>query len=279
VKAGEPAVGPLAQAGLRSVAAAALALPFLLYEMRSPSWRNRAARFAAFPGGLAAGGCLAAAFLCLALGLRCTTASHLTVFAYTAPVFAALGLHRLVPEERLRLGQWAGVAAAFGGVVFAFSECLCPEGSGQGDAWLGDMLGLAAGLFSGAATVVMRTTRLSEAPPASSLFHQLAVCGPILLAAAAMTGELDAVSWGDLGFKDWANLTFQTVAVSFASHLAWLGLLRRYVATRLAAFSFLTPVFGVAAGGLLLSEPIGVRFAAGSAVAAVGVVAASLRRG
>jgi len=54
----------------------------------------------------------------------------------------------------------------------------------------------------------------------------------------------------------WAGLLFQTVIVAGASYLAWFWLVREYPATRLSSFSFLTPVMGVLAGGVLLGEPL-----------------------
>lgn len=278
VKIAAPAVGPLAQTGLRCAVAAILVLGLLTWPRSPLSIRNRIAWTETMWPGLAAGVCLAAAFLCVAAGLGCTTASHMTVFAYTAPVFAAVGLHRLIPEERLRPRQWAGVAVAFAGVAVAFSECLCPCDDGWRGVAVGDALGLLGGLCSGATTVLIRRTSLSQAPPALTLFYQLAVCGIALLAAASWNGELGAVSWSSMTGLAWGSLLFQATAVSFVSYLVWHWLLRRYMASRLAAFSFLTPVFGVAAGALLLAEPIGDRFAIGAALVTGGVLLAALRR-
>lgn len=278
VKVAAPSIGPLAQTALRSIIAGVLLLLLLTWRRSPIAVRDLNAWSATLGPGLAAGVCLAASFLCVAAGLGCTTASHMTVFAYTAPVFAALGLHRLVPGERLRARQWIGVVIAFAGVSVAFSECLCPGADGWRGAAVGDALGLLAGLCSGATTVLVRRTSLSEAPPALTLFYQLAVCGVALLVAAGVVGELDVAGWTSVTSTAWGSLLFQALVVSFASYLAWHWLLRRYVASRLAAFSFLTPVFGVAAGALLLAEPISGQFAVGSAVVAVGVLLASLRR-
>jgi drug/metabolite transporter (DMT)-like permease len=54
----------------------------------------------------------------------------------------------------------------------------------------------------------------------------------------------------------WAALGFQTVVVTFASYLVWFWLVRHYPATRISAFTLLTPVFGLLAGVLLLGEPV-----------------------
>ena len=67
------------------------------------------------------GGCLfGLEFLLVGEGLRHTSASHMVVFLYTAPIFAALGLHWRLPAERLGAVQWLGIALAFGGISIAF---------------------------------------------------------------------------------------------------------------------------------------------------------------
>jgi len=60
-----------------------------------------------------------------------------------------------------------------------------------------------------------------------------------------------------------------------ASLLLWFALLRRYLASRLGAFSFLTPMFGVALGAWLLDERVSPTFWAGSALVVAGIVLVS----
>jgi drug/metabolite transporter (DMT)-like permease len=59
------------------------------------------------------------------------------------------------------------------------------------------------------------------------------------------------------------------VSVTF---LIWFALIVRYSASRLSAFTFLTPLFGVAAGHLLLKEPLTLPFAVAVALVAAGLV-------
>jgi drug/metabolite transporter (DMT)-like permease len=68
-----------------------------------------------------------------------------------------------------------------------------------------------------------------------------------------------------------ASLVFQTVVVSFISFLTWFWLLRNYLASRLGVFSFMTPVFGVVLGVLLLNEPIEARFVIGTGMVLCGI--------
>ena len=59
------------------------------------------------------------------------------------------------------------------------------------------------------------------------------------------------------------------VSVTF---VVWFALVVRYSANRLSAFTFLTPLFGVAAGHLVLGEPLTPAFAAAVALVAGGLV-------
>ena len=76
----------------------------------------------------------------------------------------------------------------------------------------------------------------------------------------------------------WASLAFQMVVVSFASYLLWFWLVRHYAATRLAAFTLLTPVFGLLLGALLLGEPITPRLVIALAAVAIGIVMVNRQR-
>jgi len=53
-----------------------------------------------------------------------------------------------------------------------------------------------------------------------------------------------------------ASLFYQSVVVAFASYLVWFWLIHRHTVSRLAAFTFITPFFGVILGGLILDEPL-----------------------
>ncbi len=75
----------------------------------------------------------------------------------------------------------------------------------------------------------------------------------------------------------WLSLAFQSVIVVFASFLAWFWMLRRYLASRLSVFSFLTPLFGVGFGVLLLGDPVDGRFAGGALCVLVGILLVNLR--
>jgi drug/metabolite transporter (DMT)-like permease len=222
--------------------------------------------------GLLAGVLFAAEFLFVAEGLRHTTASHMAVFLYTSPVFTALGLHFTIRAERLSRLQWTGVLTAFAGIAVAFGG----EGLSAGlspEILRGDLLGVAAGAAWGTTTVVVRRSALSEAPPARTLQYQLVIGFGVLLVLAAVTGQAGRVAFTPIA---WGSVLFQGVVISFASYLAWFWLLRRYLASRISVFSFMTPLFGVTFGVLLLGEPITPSFGGGALLVLAGITVVSL---
>lgn len=71
------------------------------------------------------------------------------------------------------------------------------------------------------------------------------------------------------------SLLFQGVVVCFASYLAWFWLLRRYAASQVSVFSFLTPLFGVSFGVLVLGERVDPAFGIGAALVLAGITVVS----
>jgi drug/metabolite transporter (DMT)-like permease len=73
-------------------------------------------------------------------------------------------------------------------------------------------------------------------------------------------------------------LLYQTVWVVALTYIAWFALIQRYSASRLSAFTFLVPIFGVAAGHLVLGEALTAPFAAAAALVVAGLVLANRPR-
>lgn len=245
VKATLPEVPPLLQAGLRSLVAATL-----LWALAARRGIALFARDGTGWPGVAAGVLFGLEFCCVYFGLQYTSASRLVVFLYLAPFVVAIGMPFISPSERLGRGQVLGLTAAFVSVAVAFQEGFS---SSAPDQWIGDTLAILSGLLWGATTLVVRATRLTTATPERTLFYQLAVSAPVLLGGALLAGESMAGPPSALAL---GSLFFQSVIVAFASYLGWFWLLRHYPATRVSSFTFLTPVFGLSFGALLLGEAL-----------------------
>jgi drug/metabolite transporter (DMT)-like permease len=270
VKVAAPSIHPVAQMALRSLVAAGLVALLMAWQRTNFSLRDGTL----WPG-IWAGVLFGAEFLCISVGLTYTSASHMVVFLYTAPIFTVLGLQWRVRGERLQAQQWCGIVLAFLGLAFAFSNGLMAQDAHAADTLMGDLLAVLAGALWGATTVLIRGSALSEAPPAKTLLYQLVVSGVLLMLIAFATGTLHTIAMTPIA---WLSLVFQAVVVSFASYLAWFWILRRYLASRVSVFAFLTPLFGVLFGVLLLDESFSMRFAVGAALVLAGIVMVNHRR-
>ncbi len=254
------------QAAIRSGVATLLLLVWAALR-RIPLWR----RDRTLAPGTLAGLAFAGEFALIYAGLAHTTAARMVVFLYLAPCLTALGLTLFVPGERLRGAQWAGMALAFLGVALAFFDGLAPTAR---PTLLGDAMGaLAAALWAGT-TVLIRATPLARASATKVLFYQLAVSALLLPIASKMLGEPGVIAWTPRAV---ASLAYQSVVVAFASYLAWFWLLTRYLAGGLAVFSFLTPLFGVLFGTLILGEPLSGRFALAAILVGAGITLVNAR--
>lgn len=261
-------MAPLWQASIRMVGATVL----LWLWCR---WRGVAlfARDGTLGAGLLAGLLFAGEFVFIYLGLQHTSASRLTVFLYTSPFVVALLVPRVIPSETLRRIQWVGLVLAFAAVAIAFSEGFLHHSPVAGQ-WKGDAMGLAAGILWGLTTLTIRASRLATASAEKTLFYQLAVTAVVCPVLSLALGE----HWGwDYSALAWGSVFLQTVVGAFASYLAWMWMLRHYPATQVATFTFLTPVFALVFGVLLLSEPLTAQLVIALAGVAAGIVLVSRR--
>lgn len=243
IKLASTGISPVWQAGLRSIGATVIVL--LWARMRGVRLGERDGTLV--PGVLA-GLLFAAEFALIFLGLEYTTASRGVIFLYTAPFFVALGAVWLLPQEHMRRAQWVGMALAFGGILVLFGEHLFMP---TDRAWIGDLMIMLAAVFWAATTLTVKASALARVSAEKTLLYQLAVSALVLPLLSVALGEPGVFAPTPLV---WASLFFQTFIVAGMSYLGWFWLVRQYPATRLSSFSFLTPVMGVLAGGLLLGE-------------------------
>ena len=225
------------------------------------------------PAGLLAGALFAGEFTCIYLGLRDTAASRLTVFLYTSPFVVALLLPRFVPAERLRPTQWVGLVIAFAAVALAFSEGF--TGHSTARQLRGDALALAAGTLWGLTTLVIRSTKMATASAEKTLFYKVAVTAVVAPLLSLALGESWSLHYS--GYA-WMSIALQTAIGAFASYLAWMWMLRHYPATQLSSFTFLTPLFALLFGIVLLHERLTPDLLVALAAVATGIVLVSRKK-
>ncbi len=245
VKIANAGISPMLQAGLRSIGATVLLLLWAWARGVPLFYRDGSFWFGMLVAALFAG-----EFSFINWGLVFTTASRGVLFVYVAPFVVAAGAHWLIPGERLRVLQVIGFAAAFAGLALAFDDALHMPDTRQ---LVGDALVVGGALFWGATTVVVKASRLARLSATKVLFYQLAGSAVMLPLLSGVFGEAGITAPTKLVL---GALAFQTAVIAFASYLAWFWLVAHYPAARLSAFSFLTPLFGLMAGVVLLGEPL-----------------------
>lgn len=245
IKVANAGVSPVLQAGIRSIGATVL-LWFWMQWRRQPLFERDGTLW----WGVAVGIGFAAEFMLIYWGLEYTNASRAVVFLYTMPFYTAIGAQLFIPAERLRPLQVLGLLLAFAGIVVAFGESLTMP---TRRTLVGDGMALGAAGLWGLCTVMIKASRLSQIRPAKTLFYQLAVSALALPLFSLALGEAGIVRITPLiGLC----LVYQIVWVAFITYLIWFWLIKHYPASRLAAFVFFTPLFGVLFGAGLLNEPL-----------------------
>jgi drug/metabolite transporter (DMT)-like permease len=254
-----PDVPPMLQALTRSVGA----LPVLLII----GWL-RGAKFFERDGtlwpGLSAGILFGIEFVLIYRGLLLTSASRAVVFLYTAPFFVALGSY-LFLGERLRASQWGGLGLSFAGVALAIGV---PQANVDANVLLGDLLIVAGGALWAATTLIVKATALIKAPAEKGLGYQVALSIPILGFAAWTSGEQITHIPGPLSLSLLAYQSFWVVGLTF---LLWFALVKTYSASKLSAFTFVTPLFGVVASYFILHDTLTLAFGAAALLVIAGL--------
>jgi drug/metabolite transporter (DMT)-like permease len=216
--------------------------------------------------GLIAGVLFGLEFLLIYRGLVWTTASRTSLFLYLAPFVVVIGARWFLPGDRFDRWQWGGLLLSFAGLVGAFGV---PTPGGDPRELSGDAMSVLAAAAWGATTLVVKASKLVHAPYEKILLYQLLVSAPMLALAAELFGERVTAQPSAIAI---GSLLYQTFWVAGFTFLAWFALIQRYSASRLSAFTFLTPLFGVAAGYIVLSEPLTPAFAAAVALVIAGLV-------
>ncbi|HJZ22647.1 MAG TPA: DMT family transporter [Bradyrhizobium sp.] len=259
IKLAMPDIPPMLQAMIRSAGA----LPVLLSIARLRGVKMFASD-GTLGAGLFAGVLFGLEFVMIFQGLRLTSASRAVVFLYTAPFFVALGSYQFL-GERLKPSQWGGLALSFGGVALAIGV---PQADVDAKVLLGDLLVVGGAAMWAATTLLVKATSLLQAPPEKALGYQVAVSVPILAFAAWISGETITHVPGLLALSLAAYQAFWVVGLTF---LLWFSLIRTYSASKLSAFTFITPLFGVVASYFIMHDTLTLAFGAAALLVIAGL--------
>lgn len=181
------------------------------------------------------------------VGTSLTTSGRAAVFFYTQPLFLAILAPYFLPGDRVTLRKLCGLSLAFCGLLTLFSNRL---GGDFSTTAVGDVIVLSGALMTAFSSIATKRTAGRIHPVALICWQSLFSCPALAL-----------LSWG---FEASRPFIFSTRAIASILYLglvsaafgfvAFAWLIQRKPATRVAALTFLSPVFGVAYSWMLLGE-------------------------
>jgi drug/metabolite transporter (DMT)-like permease len=254
-------IPPLIQSSTRSAIAA-----FIVFAWTQARGMALFKRDGTLGAGILAGVLFALEFVLIYRGLVWTTATRGVLFLYLAPFFVVIGSRWLVPGDQFSLSQWLGLLLSFAGIVIAFG---LPTPATDPHQMLGDIMLVGGGAAWAATTLVIKASALNRISAEKTLLYQLAVSAPLLAVGALIFGERMNAMPSAVAIGAFAYQTIWVVSVTFA---VWFALIVRYSAARLSVFTFLAPLFGVAAGHFVLNEPLTPAFAVAAVLVAAGLL-------
>jgi drug/metabolite transporter (DMT)-like permease len=199
---------------------------------------------------------------CTYVALRHLASGVGAIIASTNPLTLAL-VAPFVLAEPLTRNKIAGMLLGFGGVVWIMGV---RAGSGSADA--ADVAIAFVGVIGSVASTIVFKRWCADLDLRAVNTLQLFAAGIVLLPLAiAFEGKPHAVwSWQLI-----ASFWYVVLVMSLGASLLWFWLLTHGEASRVSAYYFLTPVFGLALAALLLHEPVGLRDIGGLVAIALGI--------
>ncbi|MFB0508029.1 MAG: DMT family transporter [Thermodesulfobacteriota bacterium] len=215
--------------------------------------------------GLVVGLLFGLEFACIYFGLFFTHAARSVVFIYLSPFVVAVGAHFFLKGDRLTTLKMLGLILAFSGIFLVF---LGRPRVAKPTMFLGDVLEIMAAFLWGATTLYIKRFMAERVHPINTFLYQLFFSIPILLVISFILEP----QW-IYGIDPYivASIFYQSVIVAFISYFAWFKLIHTYSVSRLSAFTFFTPIFGVLFGTLLLGEEFTVSLMVGLPMVCLGI--------
>ena len=198
---------------------------------------------------LVAGLVFALEFLFLFLALDFTSVSRNSIIYYSMPLWLTILLFFTKNKENLSFIKLFGLILAFSGVIISVYN----NDTGliiNSSSLFGDFLAFLAALFWALLIIIAKNSNFNKETPEMQLLWMVMVSGPILICFSFFIEN----PIRDFQIIHFWGLLFQSIVVVAGGFLFWLWLLSKYPASGVASFSFLTPIFTIFFGWLILSE-------------------------
>jgi len=211
-------------------------------------------------------------FACIYFGMLYTDSARSVIFVYMSPFVVAIGAHFFLRGDRLNFLKTLGLILAFAGVCLVF---VGRPKTAKATMLFGDVLEILAAVFWGATTVYIKKYMAEKIHPINTFLYQLLFSIPILLIVSLL---LEPRWIYGMNLTIFTSLFYQSVIVAFVSYFVWFRLIHQYSVSRLSAFTFFTPIFGVLFGVFFLNEELTLSLMVGLPMVSVGIFFVNWRR-
>ena len=202
-----------------------------------------------FLSGVITGVLFGVEFVFLFTALDYSTVTRVSLIFYTMPVWLTLAAHFLIKNDTLNLNKILGLIIATTGLVFAVYQPISEYSMKQ---FYGDFYSLLASFCWAAIAIMLKSSRLSRSSPETQLLYQLIVSGFILLPISFLFDDFVR----ELNSQLVLIFSFQVIVIMCLGFIGWLWVMSKYSASSTSSFSFLTPIFGVLFGWLIMDDVI-----------------------
>ena len=201
----------------------------------------------------------------LYFGLNKSSASHASLIANLVPFLILILAHFFIPGDRITGRKLGGMFLGFSGVLFIFLE----EKGVSADFRTGDLVMLLATSIWASNTVYLKRI-ISEFTPFHITFYSMILAIPFFFLEAFLWDDrmIFNINGGVLG-----ALFFQSIITAAFAFVAWNHLLQKHGAVALHSFTFIVPIAGVLASGLILGEPITLKIVISLVLIVAGILA------
>jgi drug/metabolite transporter (DMT)-like permease len=199
---------------------------------------------------------------CTYEALRHMAAGIGAIVVSTSPLVLAIVAPWLL-REPLTLGKIVGMLLGFGGVLVIM---IVRIGSGTADP--SDIAIAFVGVIGSVAATIVFKRWCGDLDLRAVTGLQLLAAGAVLLPLAIVFEGAPHAMWS---WQFIVSFWYVVLVMSVGASLLWFWLLTHGEASRVTAYYFLTPVFGLALAALLLHEPVSIRDLGGLAAIAIGI--------
>jgi drug/metabolite transporter (DMT)-like permease len=267
IKYSNQGVSPVFTSALRSVIASICGIIYCVRK-RERLFHTDIMLFHGFMVGLLFG----LEFACIYFGMLYTDAARSVVFVFLSPFVVAVGAHFFLKGDRLTSLKILGLVLAFTGIFLVFGGR--PK-TAKPTMLVGDVLEIMAAFFWGATTLYIKKFMAEKVHPINTFLYQLFFSIPILFVVSFILEpkwiyRIDPCIAG--------IILYQSVIVAFISYFIWFKLIHNYSVSRLSAFTFFTPIFGVLFSILFLGEEFTFSLKVGLPMVSLGIFFVNWKR-